>query len=39
MEDNDEEKIYCVMNDNLEVIRPFTIVPDVKALLEKMTRI
>ena len=38
MEDNDEENIYCVMNDNLEVIRPFTVGPDVRALLKQMTQ-
>lgn len=36
MEDNDEEVIYCVMNDNLEVVRPFTVVPDIKALLNEL---
>ena len=38
MEDNDEEKIYCVMNDNLEVVQPFTVVSDVDALLKKLRR-
>ena len=28
--------VYCVMNDNLEVVRPFTVVPDVKALLDEI---
>lgn len=37
MEDNDEENIYCVMNDNLEVVRPFTVVRDIKALLAQLT--
>lgn len=23
MEDNDEVQVYCVMNDNLEVVKPF----------------
>ena len=36
MEDNDELTVYCIMNDNLEVIRPWTVVPDVPALLEQM---
>lgn len=36
MEDNDEENIYCVLNDNLEVVRPFTVVPDIKALLNQL---
>jgi len=36
MEDNDELTVYCVMNDNLEVIRPFTIVPDVGVLLDEL---
>lgn len=35
-EDNDELMVYCVMNDNLEVIRPFTIVRDMRALLKKI---
>ena len=36
MEDNDELTVYCVMNDNLEVVRPFTVVPDVPALLDQL---
>lgn len=36
MEDNDEEKIYCVMNDNLKVVRPFTVVRDIHALLDQL---
>lgn len=36
MEDNDEENIYCVMNDNLEVVRPFAVVPDIRALLREL---
>ena len=36
MEDNDEETIYCVLNDNLEVVRPFTVVPDIRALLAQL---
>ena len=39
MEDNDELSVCCIMNDNLEVIRPFTVVPDVRALLDKMTHV
>jgi hypothetical protein len=35
-EDNDELMVYCVMNDNLEVIRPFTVVSDMRALLKKI---
>ncbi len=35
-EDNDELTVYCVMNDNLEVIRPFTVVRDIRALLKKL---
>ena len=35
-EDNDELMVYCVMNDNLEVIRPFTVVSDMQALLKKI---
>ena len=37
MEDNEDLNVYCIMNDNLEVIRPFTVVPDVPALLDKIT--
>ena len=36
MEDNDELSVYCIMDDNLNVLRPFTVVDDVPALLEKM---
>lgn len=35
-EDNDELTVYCVMNDNLEVIRPFTIVRDIRELLKEL---
>lgn len=35
-EDNDELTVYCVMNDNLEVIRPFTVVKDIRALLREL---
>lgn len=35
-EDNDELTVYCVMNDNLEVIRPFTVVRNVAALLTEI---
>lgn len=38
MEDNDEEKIYCVINDNLEVVRPFTIVHNLQALLAEISQ-
>ena len=38
MEDNDELKVYCVMDDNLNVVRPFTPVDDVTALLAQMSR-
>lgn len=38
MEDNDELNVYCIMNDNLEVIRPFTVVPDVPALLDEIAQ-
>lgn len=38
MEDNDELNVYCIMNDNLEVIRPFTVVPDIKALLNELRK-
>lgn len=36
MEGNGELKVYCVMDDNLNVIRPFTVVPDVEALLKDL---
>ena len=36
MEDNDEEKVFCVMDDELNVVRPFTVVPDIKALLMEL---
>lgn len=36
MEDNDEEKIYCVMDDELNVVQPFTVVPDISALLKEL---
>lgn len=36
MEDNDELMIFCVMDDDLNVIRPFTAVSDVSALLKEM---
>ena len=36
MEDNDEERIYCVMDDDLNVVQPFTVVQDIRALLEKL---
>ena len=35
-EDNDELKVYCIMDDNLEVVRPFTVVRDVEALLTEI---
>lgn len=36
MEDNDELSVCCIMNDNLQVLRPFTVVPDVPALLNEI---
>lgn len=38
MEDNDEVKVYCVLDDNLQVVRPFGPVDDVTELLNKMRR-
>ena len=38
MEDNGEEKIYCVLDDNLNVVQPFTIVPDIEALLNELRK-
>lgn len=35
-EDNEELIVYCLMNDNLEVIHPFTVVRDVAALLTEI---
>ena len=37
-EDNDELKVYCIMNDNLEVVRPFTVVRDIRALLQELRK-
>ena len=36
MEDNDELTVYCIMDDNLNVIRPFTVVRDIAALLAEL---
>lgn len=38
MEDNEEVKVYCVLDDNLQVVRPFGPVDDVTELLNKMRR-
>lgn len=38
MEDNDEVKVYCVLDENLQVVRPFGPVDDVTELLSKMRR-
>ena len=38
MEDNDEVTVYCVMNEDLEVIRPFAPVEDVPSLLAQLSR-
>ena len=35
-EDNDELTVYCIMDDDLNVIRPFTVVSDIKALLAEV---
>lgn len=35
-EDNDELMVYCVMDDDFNVIRPFTIVRDIRALLKEL---
>lgn len=35
MEDNDEEKIYCIINKDLEIIVPFQPMNDVKEILRK----
>ena len=36
MEDNDEEKIYCVLDDELNVVHPFSVVRDIRALLNEL---
>ena len=36
MEDCKELKVYCIMNDNLKVVRPFTVVHDIQALLDQL---
>lgn len=38
MEDNDELTVYCIMDENLNVIRPFTVVDDVQALLDELAQ-
>ena len=38
MEDNEEVKVYCVLDYNLQVVRPFGPVDDVTELLNKMRR-
>ena len=35
-EDNDELKVYCIMDEDLNVVRPFTVVRDVRALLNEL---
>lgn len=35
MEDNDEEKVYCIINKDLEIIIPFQPMDDVKEVLRK----
>lgn len=37
-ESNREETVYCVINRNLEIIRPFAYVPDVKAMLKEVAK-
>ena len=36
MEDNDELTVYCVLDENLEVVRPFAPVKDITRLLSQM---
>ena len=36
MEDNDEEKVYCIINTNLEIIVPFQPMDDVKSVLRSV---
>ena len=38
MEDNDEVTVYCIMNEDLEVIRPFAPVEDVPSLLAQLSK-
>ena len=35
MEDNDEEKAYCIINKDLEIIVPFQPMDDVEEILRK----
>ena len=37
-EDNDELMVYCVMDDDFNVIRPFTVVSDIRALLQELRK-
>ena len=37
MEDNDEVKVYCVLDENLQVVRPFAPVDDVSRLLKLLS--
>ena len=37
MEDNDEVKVYCVLDENLQVVRPFAPVDDVSRLLKQLS--
>ena len=36
MDDNGELIVYCVMDENLNVVQPFTVVPDISALLAQL---
>jgi hypothetical protein len=38
IEDNAVVKVYCVLDENLQVIRPFGPVDDIHELLDKMRR-
>ena len=35
-EDNDELTVYCVMDEDLNVVRPFTVVSDIQVLLKEL---
>ena len=38
MEDNDEVTVYCVLDENLQVVRPFAPVNDVPRLLSQLEK-
>jgi hypothetical protein len=38
-EDNDELTVYCIMDENLNVVRPFTVVRNIRALLNELRQL